>query len=132
MTEEKSKSPKSRLQAVPGMWMQGEQKLTKWSTATIFNYVLSWTPSQNYGLLTVSNKQLVIASMSSVRWSHMRQTETQATNKKLVFVYVCLMNGRLRGGDKAGEDQGVAGEVWEEGDIDYCIYQHGHNTNNAP
>jgi len=35
--------------------------------------------------------------------------------KKLSFVYVCLMNRRLRGGDKAGGDQGVTGEDVEGG-----------------
>lgn len=35
---------------------------------------------------------------------HERQT------KKLSFVYVCLMNRRLRGGDNAVEDQGVMGD----------------------
>lgn len=78
-----------------------------------FQLCIKLDPLPKYGLLTVSNKQLVIASMSSARWSRMQQRDTsrkQNKKKQLPFVYVCLMNRRLRGGDKAGEDQGVTGE----------------------
>ncbi len=48
--KKKSKSPKSSLLAVPALLMSEEQKRTKWTTAAIFNYVLTWTHSQVWAL----------------------------------------------------------------------------------
>lgn len=111
----KANPHKSSLLVVRALLMEEEQKRTKWTTATIFNYVLKLDLLPKCGLLTVSNKQLVIASMSSVRWSRMRRRDSGCkqnnTKQKNSFVYVRLINRRLRGGDKAGEDRGSSSQL---------------------
>lgn len=103
----------------------GRTKAYQMDHSNHFQLCIKLDPLPKYGLLTVSNKQLVIASMSSVRWSHVQQRDTSC-KQNTSFVYVCLMNRRLSGRDKAGEDQGVTGEDW----ISRCIV--GHSANNAP
>lgn len=92
-TKQKSKSPKSSLLVVRALLMEEEQKRTKWTTATIFNYVLKLDLLPKCGLLTVSNKQLVIASMSSVRWSRMRRRDSGCKQNKTKKLFcLCPLN----------------------------------------
>lgn len=55
-----------------------------------FQLCIKLDPLPKYGLLTVSNKQLVIASMSSARRSSMQQRDTSCKQK--TFLCLCLFN----------------------------------------
>lgn len=87
----------------------GRMKAWQMDHSDHFQLCIKLDPLPKYGLLTVSNKQLVIASVSFGETEADAAEGREPQTKNFLFVYVCLMNRRLRGGDKAGEDQGGRG-----------------------
>lgn len=105
MTRRKKASPQEQPPSDACAADVGRTKAWQMDHSIHFQLCIKLDPILKYGLLTVSNKQLVIASTSSVRLSCAQRRDTSGEQKKLSFVYGCLMNRRLKGGSKAREDK---------------------------
>lgn len=84
----KCKSPKVQHLGKACLADAGRTKAKQMDHSSHFQLCTKLDPLPQHGLLAVSNKQLVIASMSSVRWRHVRRRGSAHKT----FLCLCLFN----------------------------------------
>ncbi len=71
----------------------GRTKAYQMDHSSHFQLCINLDPLASMGFKTVSNKQLVIASMSSVRYGHTQQRKTRCKQQQQKnFLCLCLFN----------------------------------------
>lgn len=75
-TEEKKQIPQEQPPGSVAVADVGRTKAYQMDHSNHFQLCIELDSLPKYGLLTVSNKQLVIASLSSVRRSHVQQRDS--------------------------------------------------------